>query len=181
MEIEGYVLGPHYLWGQVLGCQQPLLGQGLLPLLPTCSPHSQWTKQRKWVIDIKWYALGSSPPVGPIFGVPTTSLEPKVPPLVLSSLPSLTIDWAEVGHNGDRGYVLGSPPLVGVSFGMPITSVGPRVPPSSLPLAPLAPSCSPCSLLLPLLPLAPLAPSCSSFSLSLTLAPLSPSHFQWPM
>ena len=33
MEIEGYVLGPHYLWGQVLGCQQPLLGQGLLPSL----------------------------------------------------------------------------------------------------------------------------------------------------
>ena len=26
--------GPHYLWVQVLGCQQPLLGQGLLPSLP---------------------------------------------------------------------------------------------------------------------------------------------------
>ena len=43
---QGVCFGPHYLWGQVLGCQQPLLGQGLLPLLPTHSPHSQWTKQR---------------------------------------------------------------------------------------------------------------------------------------
>ena len=34
MEIEGYVLGPQHLWGQVLRCQQPLLSHGLLPSLP---------------------------------------------------------------------------------------------------------------------------------------------------
>ena len=39
-------------------------------------------------MDIKWYVLGSLPPVGPIFGVLTTSLKPRVPPpLAPSSLP----------------------------------------------------------------------------------------------
>ena len=43
-------------------------------------------------MEIEEYVLGSLPPVGPMFGVPTTSLEPRVPPLTPSFLPSLTID-----------------------------------------------------------------------------------------
>ena len=33
--------GTHHLWGQVLGCPPPLLGEGSLPLLPAQSPCSQ--------------------------------------------------------------------------------------------------------------------------------------------
>ena len=43
-------------------------------------------------MEIKEYVLGFLPPVGSIFGVPTTSHEPRVPPLAPSFLPSLTID-----------------------------------------------------------------------------------------
>ena len=52
-------------------------------------------------MEIEEYVSGSLPPVGPIFGVPTTSLEPRVPPLAPSFLPSLTIDRVDVGHNCD--------------------------------------------------------------------------------
>ena len=67
-------------------------------------------------MEIKEYVLGSLPPVGPIFGVPTTSLEPRVSPLTPSFLPSLTIDWAEVGHNGDWGVCFGVPTTCGGKF-----------------------------------------------------------------
>ena len=95
-------------------------------------------------MDIKWYVLGTLPPVGPIFGVPTTSLEPRVPPLAPSLLPSLTIDWAEVGHNGDQGICFGVPTTCGGKFWDAYHLCWAKGP------SQLAPSHSPCSLLLPM-------------------------------
>ena len=94
-------------------------------------------------MEIKDYVLGSLPSVGPIFGVPTTSLEARVPPLTPSFLPSLTIDWVEVGHNGDRGVCFGVPTTCGGKFWDAHQHCWAKGP------SQLAPSHSPCSLSLP--------------------------------
>ena len=135
MEIEGYVLGPHYLWGQVLGCRQPLLGQGLLASLPTHSLHSQWTNGGRGNGD-RGVCFGTPLPVGASFGVLTTSVGPKLAPLAPNSLPSLPMDQADVAGNGHQMVCFVVPTTCGPIFEVPTTSLEPRVPPlapSSLP------------------------------------------------
>ena len=84
-------------------------------------------------MDIKEYVLGSPPPVGASFGVPTTSVGSRLAPLA----PLTPNGRAEVGVMEIEGYVLGSPPPVGASFGVATASVGPRFAPSLLPSLPM--------------------------------------------
>ena len=100
-------------------------------------------------MQINEYFLGSPSPVEATFGVPTTSLRTRLPPLTPKSLPSLPKHWAQVVPNGYRG----------VHFGVPTTCWGKfqcthnfwyakaGSPHSQLP--PLTPACS-SSLQLPL-------------------------------
>ena len=90
-------------------------------------------------MEIEGYVLGSPLLVQVSFGMATTSVGPRVPPLAPSLLPSLPIDWAEVGHNGDWGVSFGIPITCGAKFWVTTTSVGAKLTPSSLPLLPLAP------------------------------------------
>ena len=127
--------GPHYLWGQVLGCCQPLFSQGLLPLLPTHSPHSQWTNGGRGNGD-RGVCFGTPLPVGASFGVLTTSVWPRLAPLAPNLLFSLPMDPVEVAGNGHQMVCFGVLTICGPIFGMPTTSREPRVPPltpSSLP------------------------------------------------
>ena len=80
--------GPYHLWGQFLECPPLLLNQESLPSLPSFSPHSQLTEQKWGIMVIEGYVLGSPPLVGVSFGMPTSSVGPRVPPSLLPLTPS---------------------------------------------------------------------------------------------
>ena len=65
------------------------------------------TEWRYWLMDIEKYVVGSSPPDGASFAVPTTSIAPRAAPLISSLVPSLQIEWGEVGGYADQWVFLG--------------------------------------------------------------------------
>ena len=67
-------------------------------------------------MEMKGYVLGSPPPVRESSWVPNTSVGPRLAPFAPSFLPSLPMDWAEVGHNGDQGVCFGVPTTCGGKF-----------------------------------------------------------------
>ena len=188
--------GPFHLWGQFLGCPPLLLNQESLPLLPAFSPHSQLTEWRYGIMVIEGYVLGSPPLVGASFGMPTSSVGPRVPPSLLPLTPShsphslsppltptlLCLALLLLSLASNDTMFCGAHHLFLLCFAVPTTSLlfcgghhlfGAKGPfqlthfaPSLFPLAPLAP------LLLPLAPLAPSCSPCSPRSLSLPMVKL---------
>ena len=128
--------GLHYLWGQVQGCQQPLLGQWLAPLAPNSL--SSLPMDQAEVVGNRHQMV--------CFGVLTTCKAnfwgahhfswTKGPSPCSQCAPLTPNGPTEVGGNGVRGVCFGTQLPVGASFGVPTTSVGPR-------LAPLAPNSLP--------------------------------------
>ena len=91
MHINGYVLGT-----------PPLLSPCslLTPLAPSSLPSLPMDQAKVVSIDIERYLLGSPPPVGATFSVPSISVGTKLAPLAPSLLPSLQMDQVNVMSNG---------------------------------------------------------------------------------